>query len=155
MKKIMFTLMLAVACQFAAAQEAVSIFNDFKNQKKAEYVSIPKVMMSLASLKVKDSNVQSLLQQIRSAKVLTLDDCSKSVRRKFAKRITELTSKGYEEYTRVKDDGDNVLILAKQSEHQVSEIVALITDHDDCMGILVTGNINREDIEAIVSMVGD
>lgn len=155
MKKILFTLALALIAQLSFAQTAKDVFNDFKDQKKAEYVSVPRAMLKLGAAAVKDNNTQALLDEIHSAKVLTLDNCKKKVRKNFATAISQLTKKGYDEYTRMKDDGQNILILTKQSEDLIAEIVALINDDDDCVGILVTGAINPEDIEAVIHMVDD
>lgn len=155
MKKILFTFMLMLMAQLSFAQTAKDVFNDYKDQKKAEYVSVPRAMLKLGAAAVKNNNTQALLDEIHSAKILTLNNCKKRTRKKFAASINALTKQGYEEYTRMKDDGQNILILTKSKEDLISEIVALINDDDDCVGILVTGSINPEDIEAVVHMVDD
>lgn len=152
MKKILLSMALALSCQWAMAQQAQSLFNDYKTQKHVEYVSVPKVMLGIAAAKVKNGDVQALLQQVRSVKVLRLDDCRKGVRKKFAKKLTQLPDKGYEEYTRMKRGRDNLLVLVKQTDSHISEIVVLNNDRDNCMAALVTGHINREDVEAVVGM---
>ena len=155
MKKILFTLLLVLVCQMVSAQTATSVFNEFRNEKKSEYVSVPRAMMTIAAARVKDGNIQALLKEVKSAKILTLDECRKGVRKDFVKKISALTSNGYEEYTRMKDKKDNTLILAKKEGQYISEIVALMSDENDCSGILITGQINPEDIEAVVGMVED
>lgn len=155
MKKILFTLVLMLMAQLSFAQTAKDVFNDYKDQKKAEYVSVPRAMLKLGAAAVKNNNTQALLDEIHSAKILTLDNCKKRVRKNFANAISNLSKKDYDEYTRMKDDGQNILILVKKHEDLIAEIVALINDDDDCVGILVTGDINPEDIEAVVRMVDD
>ena len=103
--------------------------------------------------KLKDGNVQTLLQQVQSARVLTLSDCRKGVRKKFAKKMTQLGKYGYEEFTRVSDDRDNVLVMVKRNGTFIGEIAMLMNSKDSCVGMLVTGHINPEDIDAVIGMV--
>jgi len=44
--------------------------------------------------KVKDGNVAALLKEVDEAKVLTLTDCSSSIRKKFVKKIAALSDDG-------------------------------------------------------------
>ncbi|MBM6992143.1 MAG: DUF4252 domain-containing protein [Prevotella sp.] len=155
MKKLLFTLMLMLTCQLTFGQTAKSIFDDYKNEKHAQFVSVPRIMMSIAANKVGDNNMQAVMKEVKSVKVLTLDDCRKSTRKGFVKKITALSGRGYEEFTRVKDNKDNVLVLAKQGDRYIEEIVVLVSDDNDCVGIYITGEINPEDIDAVVSMAED
>lgn len=153
MKKVLFSLLLLLSCQLAFSQSASALFNDYKQERKATYVSVPRAMMSIAAGKLKDGNVQTLLQQVQSARVLTLSDCRKGVRKKFAKKMTQLGKYGYEEFTRVSDDRDNVLVMVKRNGTFIGEIAILMNSKDSCVGMLVTGHINPEDIDAVIGMV--
>lgn len=145
-----------VTCQMAFCQSANSVFNDFRDKKHAEYVSVPKLLMSVAAAKVKDGNVAALLKEVDAAKILTLSDCSKSVRRKFAKKINALSGNGYDNFTGVKSGKDkDMTVLVRQSDGNINEIVGLVLTGSSCVGILVTGNINAEDVAAIIGMVSD
>lgn len=156
MKKILFTLLMVLACQVALCQSANSVFNDFRDKKHAEYVSVPRLLMSVAAAKVKDGNVAALLKEVDEAKVLTLSDCSKSVKRKFAKKLSTLSGNGYDDFTGMKSGKDkDMKILVKQSGETIKEIVALVLNNNACVGILVTGSINAEDVAAIIGMVED
>lgn len=156
MKKILFTLLMVLACQVALCQSANSVFNDFRDKKHAEYVSVPRLLMSVAAAKVKDGNVAALLKEVDEAKVLTLSDCSKSVKRKFAKKLSALSGNGYDDFTGMKSGKDkDMKILVKQSGETIKEIVALVLNNNACVGILVTGSINVEDVAAIIGMVED
>lgn len=155
-RKIVLSLLLVFACQMAFCQSASSVFNEFRDKKHAEYVSVPKLMLSVAAAKVKDGNVAALLKEIDEAKVLTLNDCSKSVRKKFSKRLSELSSNGYSEFTGLKKGkADGMTILVKEKGETINEIVALSSSDSTCIGLLITGNINSEDVAAIIGMVDD
>ena len=156
MKKVLFTLLLMLTCQMAFCQSASSVFNDFRDKKHAEYVTVPKLLMTVAAAKVKDGNVSALLKEVDEAKVLTLNDCSKSVRKKFVKQISALSNDGYSEFTGVKKGKANgMTILTKEKGETIEEIVALSSSDNTCIGILITGEINSEDVAAIIGMVDD
>ena len=156
MKKILFTFVLLLTCQLAFCQSASSVFNDYRDKKHAEYVSVPKLMLTIAAAKVKDGNVAALLKEVDEAKVLTLSRCSSSVRKKFVKKIAALSVEGYSEFTGVKKGkAEGMNILVKQKGDTINEVVAVSAGDNSCMGILITGDINAEDVAAIIGMVDD
>ena len=156
MKKILFTLLLLVSCQMAFCQSASSVFNDFRDKKKVEFVTVPKLLLTVGAAKVKDSNVAALMKEVDEVKVITLNDCRKSIKKKFAKQITALSGNGYSDYTGYKGGKDkDMTILVKQSGQNIQEIVGLVQNSSKCMGILVSGNINSEDVAAILGVVDE
>ena len=156
-KKLVLSLLLVLICQMAFCQSASSVFNDFRDKKKAEYVTVPRLVMSIAAAKIKDGNVAALLKEVKEAKVLTLSNCSKSVRKKFVKNITSLSGNGYSEFSGMKTGGktDGMTILTKEKGETIEEIVALQSSDNSCVGILITGDINSEDVAAIIGIVDD
>ena len=156
MKKILFTLLLMLTCQMAFCQKANSVFNYFRDKKHAECVSVPKLMLTIAAAKMKDGNVNALLKQVDEVKILKLTDCSGRVRRKFVKKIKALDGDGYSEFTGMKKGkSEGMSILVKQKDNTIKEIVALSSGSDSCVGILLTGNINAEDVAALIGIVDD
>mgnify|MGYP000881825103 CR=1 FL=1 len=154
MKKILFTLLLLLTCQLAFCQTANDVFNEYRDKKHAEYVSVPKLLMTIAAGKVKDGNTAALLNEVDEAKVLTLSDCSSGVRKKFAKKIVALSDDGYSEFTGVKKGkSEGMNILVKQKGDTITEVVALSASDNTCVGILITGDIKAEDVAAIIGMV--
>ena len=156
MKKILFTLILLLTCQLAFCQSASSVFNEYRDKKQAEYVSVPKLMMTIAGAKVKDGNVAALLKEVDEVKMLTLTDCSSSIRKKFVKKIVALSDDGYSEFTGLKKGkAEGMNILVKQKGDTIQEVVAVSAGDNSCVGILITGDINAEDVAAIIGMVDD
>ena len=156
MKRIVIALLLLLTCQLAFCQSASSVFNDFRDKKHAENVTGPKLLMTGAAAKVKDGNVAALLKEVDEACVLTLSDCSKSTRKKFVKKVAELSKNGYSEFTGMKKDKySGMTVLVKEKGDTISEIVATTSSDNACMGILITGTINAEDVAAIIGMVDD
>ena len=156
MKRIVIALLLLLTCQLAFCQSASSVFNDFRDKKHAEYVTVPKLLMTVAAAKVKDGNVAALLKEVDEACVLTLSDCSKSTRKKFVKKIAALSDDGYSEFTGLKKGkAEGMNILVKQKGDTIQEVVAVSAGDNSCVGILITGDINAEDVAAIIGMVDD
>lgn len=155
MKKMLLMLLVVFATQFACAQQAQKIFEAFRSEKKAEYTSVPGVLMSLAGGKVKDNNVAAVLKEVKSARVLRLGNCKKRTRKKFVEQVAALSKEGYEEYARTKQGDSDVLVMIKKDDELVHEIVTCVYSDSSCMGVLVKGDINPEDLGAIVDMMGD
>lgn len=156
MKKILFTLLLMLTCQMAFCQKANSVFNDFRDKKHAECVSVPKLMLTIAAAKMKDGNVNALLKQVDEVKILKLTDCSGHVRRKFVKKIKALDGDGYSEFTGMKKGkGEGMSILVRQKGDTIKEVVAVTSGSNTCVGILLTGDINAEDVAALIGIVDD
>ena len=151
MKKLLFTFFLFSSCLWASAQDATSVFSYFKDKKHVEYVSAPRMVMNLVASKMKTGNFQALLSQIYSAKLLTLSQCRRGIRKKFTKKIVELGKTGYDEIAAFKENDDNISIVARKgSDNMIKEAVVMISGKTDCIGILVTGNINPEDVAAAI-----
>ncbi|MBP7767843.1 MAG: DUF4252 domain-containing protein [Prevotella sp.] len=151
LKKILLSLLLLSSFQLAFSQTASELFRDYSQKRKATYISLPRAMMSMATSKLSDNNLQAVLQDVKSAKVLKLDNSKKSVRKKFIKQVKQLPKYGYEEFTRVSGNSD-MLVMVKHSASYISEIAMAYNNGATCMGVLITGNINPEDLEAIIQM---
>ena len=153
MKKLLFTFILLLTCQWVSAQEAASLFRDFQDKKHAEYVSAPRLVMNIVASKMKVGNMQALMNEIYSARVLTLNQCRRGIRKKFARKFVELSKTGYEEFSGFKQDNDNISVMARKgADNMIKEAVVLISSKTDCIGILVTGNINPEDASAAIGL---
>lgn len=156
MKKVLFTLLLMLTCQVAFCQSASSVFNEFKDKKRAECVTVPKLMLTIAAAKMKDGNVTALLKEVDEVKVLKLTDCSGSVKRKFAKKVKALDGDGYSEFTGMKKGkSEGMSILVKQKGDTIKEVVAVSSGSNSCVGILLMGDINSEDVAALIGIVDD
>ncbi len=156
MKKLLFTLLLTLTCQMAFCQQASSLFSEYKDKKHAECVSVPKLMLSLAAAKMKEGNINALLKEVDEIKILKLTDCSGSVKKKFVKKVKALDDDGYSEFTGLKKGkSEGMSILVKQKGDIIKEVVALSSGDNSCVGILLTGEINAEDIAALIGIVND
>ncbi len=151
MKKLLLSLMLALVCQLSMAQTAKSVFDEYKSKNNVAYVSVPSALIQIGAAKIKDERAKEVVGQVKSARMLNLDDCKKSVRKKFVKAIEKLRKQGYDEATNMKNSSDNILILTKGNSSTLEEVVILINNNPDVTAILFTGNIS---VDAISSLVG-
>lgn len=156
MKKVLITLLLILTCQMAFCQSASSLFSEYKDKKHAECVSVPKLMLSIAAAKMKDGNINALLKEVDEIKILKLTDCSKSIKKKFVKKVKALEDDGFSEFTGMKKGkSEGMSILMKQEGDIIKEVVALSAGDNSCVAILLTGKINGEDIAALIGIVND
>lgn len=152
MKKYLFILLLALgAARSIQAGNVNAIFREFKEEHKAEYVSIPSFVMKLGTMLAdKDDEADGLASKISSVKVLDLEDCSPAVKARFRKRLANLKDDEYETLMHVNDDGDKVRILMKQKKDIVRELLIVCEGDEDCALILLKGKFRLEDIDGLV-----
>ena len=148
MKKFLFVLLLFAQTQLFA-DNINSIFNDFKDCRKAEYVSISPFLMRLGKMFMSDKD-KGIEDKIKSMKVLDLEDCSRSVKEKFNKSIVNLDKNEYETLMSAKDENDNVQILIKEKKDIIKELIIVCGGEEDCALILIKGDFKHEDIKELV-----
>lgn len=160
MKKLICTALMLLAIQLSWAVNAKQLFNEFKNAENADYVSIPSLLLKMGQMFMddedKDDTGADLAKKINSMKVLDLEKCSDSVKRRFMKRVNELNTDGYEELMRVNGDEDEkVKILIREEGTTIKEMLIVCSSPDDCALIQFTGNFKESDIEALVKQETD
>ena len=154
MKKIIAICLLLVAVQTTWAIDAKQVFNEFKEARNAEYVSIPRFLMRLGLMFVdkdeEDTETRRLINSIHSMKVLDLERCSNSVKQNFMKRINALNEYQYETLIRVSDGDDKVKILVREEKEIIKEMLIVCSGSEDCALIQFKGNFKESDIDALV-----
>lgn len=154
MRKILTICLLLVAVQVVRAIDARQVFNEFKEARNAEYVSVPRFLMRLGMMfadEDKDSaEAERLMHSIHSMKVLDLEKCSSGVKQRFMKRIDALNEDRYETLVRVNDEQDKVRILIRGEKELIKEILIVCSGPEDCALIQFKGNFKESDIDALV-----
>ena len=154
MKKVMMIAALALMTMTVQAQMSVDrLMRKYKHSPKAEYVHVPKMMMTLAkAIKTGDADdYTKYLKHIDSIKVLDMEDCSNAVKQQFFKDVTQLKTAGYEELMTVKEADEQTVILAKRNKTGIKELVIVDSDNDDAALIQILGNIKNSEIQKIVA----
>ena len=133
------------------AQNMDAVYNEFKDVKGVESVSVSPFLMKFARLFMdSDDKNNPLIKGTHSVKVLDLEDCTKDIKKQFTQKVNKLEHNGYETWMQVKEDGENVKIIAKMEDQMIRELLVLTTDNDDCALVLIKGKIRKEDIQAII-----
>ena len=151
MKKYIFTLIVMLAsCQITFAQDVKSIFNEFKDESKAECISISPFMMSLGKMFMGNEEGTDIAKKVKSMRILDLEDCPAKVKERFAQRINKLDTKGYETLIKVNDDGKKVRIMTKSHKEIINEMLIICIEDNDCTLIQMNCKIKKKDIAQLV-----
>ena len=69
MKKFVFTLLLVLGCQISLAQNSAALFDEFRREKNAEYVSASPFLMFIGKMFILIMmRAKKIASKIRSAK---------------------------------------------------------------------------------------
>ncbi len=154
MKKVMIIAALAFMTMTVQAQMSVDrLMRKYKHSPKAEYVHVPKMMMTLAkAIKTGDADdYTKYLKHIDSIKVLDMEDCSNAVKQQFFKDVTQLKTAGYEELMIAKEADEQTVIMVKRSRTRIKELVIVDSGDDDAALIQIMGNIKDSEIQKILA----
>lgn len=154
MKKVMIIAVLAFMTMTVQAQMSVDrLMRKYKHSPKAEYVHVPKMMMTLAkTIKTADSDdYTKYIKHINSIKVLDMEDCSNAVKQQFFKDVTQLKTTGYEELMTAKEADEQTVIMVKRSKTGIKELVIVDSGDDDAALIQILGNIKDSEIQKILA----
>ena len=130
---------LVIVAHTAFAQTADNLIDQFKNEPKAEFVHIPRLMMALGKIAVKsniddkdDRKSYNIVKKISSMRVLDLGYCPSDTKQRFQSALGNLNTNGYEELVRVNDNGEKTRILTKMKGETICELLILNGGNDDC-----------------------
>lgn len=140
MKKIFLSIALALATTVCTAQSVNDVIREFKSAKGATCLNLNKSMIKLMgegkeqlSLpeNIKLGDLGEVGKDIDSVKILVLEDCNASVKKKFAKKTINWDKYGYEPVVVTNEDGENVQIYAQKDGDYFKEIVIRVSSKDD------------------------
>lgn len=140
MKKIFLSIALALATTVCTAQSVNDVIREFKSAKGATCLNLNKSMIKLMgegkeqlSLpeNIKLGDLGEVGKDIDSVKILVLEDCNASVKKKFAKKTINWDKYGYQPVVVTNEDGENVQIYAQKDGDYFKEIVIRVSSKDD------------------------
>ena len=158
MKKLLIILVCSFACQMGYCQHFNNLFDEFKHEKNADYVTVSPFLMTIGKWFIqmdKDNDpddivTKSIIKGTKSIKVLDLGDCSEEVKNRFQKSLKKIHTNGYEEMIRAKDDGDDVRILAKMDKKYIKDVIIAVSGNEDCTLIQLDGKFSLDDVMNII-----
>ena len=145
---------LAFMTMTVQAQMSVDrLMRKYKHSPKAEYVHVPKLMMSLAKTikTADDDDYTKYIKHINSIKVLDMEDCSNAVKQQFFKDVARLKTTGYEELMTAKEADEQTVIMVKRSKTRIKELVIVDSGDDNAALIQIMGNIKDSEIQKILA----
>lgn len=158
MKKILLVLLCALAFQTCFAQRINGLFEEFKHEKNADYVTVSPFLMTIGKwfIQMDQGNdpdglvAKSFIKGTKSIRVLDLGDCAEDVKSRFQESLKKVHTNGYEEMVRAKDDGEDVRILAKMDKKFIKDVIIAVSGHDDCSLIQLSGKFLLDDVMNII-----
>ncbi len=149
MKKTIFTIMLmTVWVANLAAQSVEDLFKEFKDKANAEYIEIPKAMMSMASTFAKKDEGSDIIKRVSHLSILNIEN-DPQLCRDFSKRALSLSRNGYETMVNSNEDNEKTLILVKTKNENITEMVVLNIEPNECSLIQIKGKLRASDIDKL------
>lgn len=149
MKKTIFTIILMTAwAANMAAQSVDDLYKEFKGKENVEYIEVPKVMMSMASSFVKKDDGGDFIKRIDHVRILNIENDSQLCNT-FAQKAMNLKRDGYETMVNSNEDNEKTLILVKTKKENITEMVVLDIEPNECSLIQIKGKLRPSDIEKL------
>ncbi|WP_455672777.1 DUF4252 domain-containing protein [Phocaeicola sp.] len=151
MKKIIFTLLLLVVCHIGYGQSISALFNEFGNEPNADCVTISPFLMSIGKMFSANHEGSEIVGNIKSMKVIDLEDCPAEVQERFIKKVNKLDLDGYETLMRMNDEGDKVRVMMKMKKEVIRELLLVCTGNGDCTLVQINGKFTKDDIDKLIN----
>lgn len=151
MKKLFIFIIMAAICHVAQAKTAEEVINEIKTETDAMVVTFDKEM--LKKQLGNDGGIPgAVLESVDNGTVLVLEGVTDKNKAVFDSKVAGLTSAdGYEPLVSVFDDSDKVKILGRKDGDVIKELLIIVSDSEDCLIVLLNGNIKVEDLGKLVN----
>lgn len=149
MKRLFITLIATLLVAIALpAQE--NVFDKYADSEGVSTVYISKKMFSMMKdMKSEDLNLGTLSGKISNMQILTCED--KDTAARLRKDIAYINPEnGYEELLRVREEGEQVTIYAKEGKKE-NEYILIVDEPDEIVLIQLNGQLTLEELQGIVN----
>lgn len=148
-KKYFLCISLFLVAQLSLGQDIEKLFKEFSDAPNVENVKLDKSMMALAKPFAKGDDLGGV-KDIDSLQVLDLSKCSSEIKDKFAEMVKTLNAEGYETLVRSNENGENVRVLVKMNNEDISELVVVTTGKEAAL-VKIKGKFNKSDISKLTN----
>lgn len=93
--------------------------------------------------------------KIERLRILSFDDASRSVRKKFKKAVKEFNWREYSEVIKDKTKYSETKIMTQGTDDIIRRLVICTTDEDDSALIIIDGAISSNDIDSVLEEAKD
>lgn len=155
MRTFFISLALLIVSIVVKAENVESFFEQFRQQKNVVLVDVPKELLSLG-LQVMDSKKgKQWADKIERLRILSFDDASRSVRKKFKKAVKAFNWREYSEVIKEKTKYSETRIMTQGTDDIIRRLVICTTDEDDSALIIIDGAISSNDIDSVLEEAKD
>lgn len=149
MKKIIIAIIMMIAwVGNMSAQTVDDLFKEFKGKTNVEYIEVPQMMMWVAKTFVKNDDGDGIMKRIHHIKTINIENDSELCET-FAQKAKSLNRNGYETMVSSNEDNEKTLILVKTKKDNITEMVILNIEPNDCSLTQIKGKLRPSDIEKL------
>ena len=149
------SLALLIVSIVVKAQNVESFFEQFRQHKNVVLVDVPKELLSLGLQVMGSKKGKQWADKIERLRILSFDDASRSVRRKFKKAVKAFNWREYSEVIKEKTKYSETRIMTQGTDDIIRRLVICTTDEDDSALIIIDGAISSNDIDSVLEEAKD
>lgn len=150
MKAIRYLLtILVVTISGFAAMAQNSIIDEITDMNGVSSIYISKTMLSkMKPSMIGDKRIAAIAHELSAITIIEIEKASTNT--KIAQKISQLkNTTELELLTKIKDNGENTSIYAKQQGEKITMVILLMEEKKDINIIVLTGNISLKSISAL------
>ena len=117
MKRFIILFALIISAVGASAQSIGTLFRQYRYEEKANYMHITRFAMSIVKAFAKtDSEDKEALKALSSFRILSLEDCTSTVKQSFQKTLQTFRPTGYTPFIIAKKNDEIAYIYLKEKD---------------------------------------
>lgn len=155
MRTFFISLALLTVSIVVKAQNVESFFEQFRQHKNVVLVDVPKELLSLGLQVMGSKKGKQWADKIERLRILSFDDASRSVSRKFKKAVKAFNWREYSEVIKDKTKYSETRIMTQGTDDIIRRLVICTTDEDDSALIIIDGAISSNDIDSVLEEAKD
>lgn len=149
MKRLKIFILLAMIPFFLGAQSNVvnDFYEDFKGNSRAMSFEFGDWMLKTVSQNSDDKEVQAILENITKVRLLLADDViTKSDSKQL---INGMHKDNFSDLIQIREKGNNVQCLVKESGDFITDVVLLVTSDSDVILLNIMGKLTYDDLRKL------
>ena len=147
----LFAILLVTPLTYAQSGETITpnaLFKELRKIENANYTNISSVMMTMARA-MTSGDEKSFLENIKSMRIITFNDCSASDVEQVANRLRTIEFKDYEPGVTTTEGNTEMRVFIKTKGDEVKEIIIATLIENNVTLMQINGNLSIEDLEKL------
>lgn len=155
MRTFFISLALLIVSIVVKVQNVESFFEQFRQHKNVVLVDVQKELLSLGLQVMGSKKGKQWADKIERLRILSFDDASRSVKRKFKKAVKAFNWREYSEVIKEKTKYSETRIMTQGTDDIIRRLVICTIDEDDSALIIIDGAISSNDIDSVLEEAKD